>query len=143
MSDDDLFEWGDGARRRDDGIDRVLRNTPEWYKFQVYMVFWFLLDTGLPFDSQNARYLIGDPPNHHNAIGGVWFGLVKRAMREGYLQVIGSTSARRTDSNKRNLKIYQKISRNGHISDADLDEGDAYLKSIAEAEPTDIDFDYS
>lgn len=107
----DLFEWGNGEAARDEGIGRVVENTPEAYKLRLQAAFWYLVGSGEAFTAEDARPFVGDPPNHPNAYGGLWFGCVSRAMKEGYVELVGHKSAERTRSHKCDLKIYRGISR--------------------------------
>jgi hypothetical protein len=104
---DELFEWGNGREARDEGMGRVLENTPEYFRWKLYMVFWTLVDSGLPFTAEDARPWTGDPPNHPNAYGANWSVLVNRAFREGVIVVVGWTKADRTKSHACSLPIYQ------------------------------------
>lgn len=109
----DLFEWGEGQRAQDEGFEQVLENTPEHFKYRLSMAFWFLVESGQEFTAEDARPFSGDPPNHPNAYGAVWSGLVNRAFKEGYLETVGITRADRTRSHACLLPIYRGIGRNG------------------------------
>lgn len=108
---DDLFEWGNGKEARDEGMDLVLEHTPEYFKFRLYCAFWVLVLSGEPFTAEDARPFTGDPPNHPNAYGAIWSGLVNRAFREGHLELVGHMSAVRTRSHSCDMKIYRGLRR--------------------------------
>lgn len=64
-----LMLSNEGRALRDDGVSRVDANTPDDWKSAVQMQIAKLAATGQPFTAENVRRVVGDPPNHPNAMG--------------------------------------------------------------------------
>ena len=78
---DDLFAWSAEASRNE-AIERVVANTPEWFKANYYRLMAEQAPgLEVPFTGEDFRFYaeprIGHP-HHQNSWGGLWNGAVRR-----------------------------------------------------------------
>ena len=67
------FDWENetGIDLKEAGIRTVTSNTPEGYREAFDRVLDELASTGLEFTSEDVTSVVGQPPNHPNAVGAI------------------------------------------------------------------------
>lgn len=77
-----------GKDLRDEGVVSVDGHTPEAWRDSAQLLIAQLASTGQPFTAEDIRSAVGDPPNHHNAMGAQIIGAAKAGLIEkiGYTQ---------------------------------------------------------
>lgn len=75
-----------GEELRDAGISQVEKNTPLDWRSSAQFAIANLAVAGKPFTAEDVRDLVGDPPNHSNAMGAQFMVACKAGMirRIGY-----------------------------------------------------------
>lgn len=94
---------------RDAGIQRVLHHTPEAYAKAFHRRFLDLMHTYRPFTSEDIVNVVGQPPNHHNAIGALMNTCVRAAKKEGLIVATGWKAANHDKGHARAIRIYRGI----------------------------------
>lgn len=77
-----------GKDLRDEGVASVYGHTPESWRSSTQLLIAQLASNGQPFTAEDVREIVGDPPNHHNAMGAQFIGAAKAGLIEkvGYTQ---------------------------------------------------------
>jgi hypothetical protein len=83
-----------GESLRDEGISRVVENTPEDYKARFHDACLTALAEKEWITSEDITAICGMPPNHPHAVGGLMYGLVTR----GVLEPMGDAKSQRPAS---------------------------------------------
>jgi hypothetical protein len=97
-----------GEELRDEGIERVVGNTPESYREAFNKT--AEEDPELPewFTSEDITRRCGMPPNHPHAVGGLISGLIKREVIE---PVNDDAKSKVPSSHAARLRLYRRKSR--------------------------------
>jgi len=117
MSDDHEFEQlnlFDAKVLRDEGMDRVLNNSPTWFQHAMRMVDGLRDWTGTGEDLRLYLIPLIGEPHHRNA----WGALTAQALRRNYLRPTGERVQMRTlKSHARSTDVYRSRGHDG-IADA-------------------------
>ena len=115
-----LLPWtkrdaAEAARRREQGIAQVVRNSSEWAKKARVEADNALrsLAVGTLFIGEDLRIAVLErgiePPAHPNAWGGVIGGVIRNALKNGTVRPNGLHRASTAQSHRRVSAQYQKI----------------------------------
>ena len=76
----------DGKDLRDAGISSVDAHTPRWWKDACDRAIHTLAARGVEFTAEDVRAVVGDPPNHPNAMGARFLAACKAGVivKQGY-----------------------------------------------------------
>lgn len=104
----DLFSSpGAGDRRKRDGIERVLTNTPTDYKLRFEQTVKSLA-IGTRFTSETITARIGQPPHHPNTVG----ALISALARAGVIHPTGErVKAVRPNQHSAKLEVWARSTR--------------------------------
>ena len=108
--DDDLFDFAEGKRRRDEGIERVTDHSENWVKETADQVQLMIPDVW-EGTSDHVRILLaridwpGPPPGKANAWGALMNSLVRRQV---FRHTGRSTKTLRAAGHARRLPIYRR-----------------------------------
>lgn len=92
----------DGKTLRDEGTTQVLNNSSAEWKAEAHDCMRRLIDSGVPFTSEDLRDMMTVEPHHPNAVGGFWIAAVKRYD----LVTVGYTKADKPNSRKHILPVW-------------------------------------
>lgn len=95
----------DGGALRDGGVDRVSANTPDDWKFACDTAIARFAATLKPFTAEDVRAIVGDPPNHPNAMGARFL----IAARAGMLEKLGYKNPARPSSHSSVIAVWRGI----------------------------------
>lgn len=93
----------DGAELRDLGVERVDRNTPEWWKAAADRSIARFASLGTDFTAEDVRAVVGDPPNHPNAMGARFL----HALRAKTIVKVGYRSPARSSSHASVIAVWR------------------------------------
>jgi hypothetical protein len=98
------FDWENetGIDLKEAGIRTVTSNTPEGYREAFDRVLDELASTGLEFTSEDVTSVVGQPPNHPNAVGAMINGAAKR----GVIRKCGYRQAKRPNQHATVIAIW-------------------------------------
>lgn len=101
---------GEGERRRDEGMDRVGRNTPPEYREAFEATYDRLVDSGRDFCGEDVVFRVGRPPwpTHVNAIGAIMNALTRTDIRSGRIELVDWKKVRHPDGHARWTKVYRE-----------------------------------
>lgn len=76
----------DGKSLRDAGVSSVTSHTPQWWRDSCDRAIARLAASGVEFTADEVRAVVGDPPNHPNAMGARFLSAAKSRLieRVGY-----------------------------------------------------------
>lgn len=94
-----------GAAARDEGVDRVWRNTDEHWRVDALAAIEYLARSGRQFCSEDLRAIVGDPPEHYNAMGAAF----RVASRRGLIRKVGWTTATRPSLHATDLRLWEGV----------------------------------
>ena len=94
---------------RNDGMSRVLHNTPEDYAKAFHRRFLDLMHTYRPYTSEDIVNVVGYPPNNPNAIGALMNSCVRAAKAKGLVVATGWKASNHKDGHARHIRIYRGV----------------------------------
>lgn len=94
-----------GKELRDAGITSVEKNTPQWWKDACDRAIHTLAARGVEFTAEEVRSIVGDPPNHPNAMGARFIS----ARRQGVITLVGYKTSIRASRHANVLKIWRGV----------------------------------
>lgn len=89
--------------RREAGIASVSEHTPEDWKSRCDEALAGLAVTGDDFTSDEVHALVGEPPNHVNALGARF----SAAVTAGLITQVGTRRSTRPESHGRHVRIWR------------------------------------
>jgi hypothetical protein len=96
-----------GESLRDEGIERVVGNTPEDYRENFRKAAKELISEGKLLTSEDITARCGMPPNHCHAVGGLMWGLVS----SGLIEPVEDAKSKVPTSHAARLRLYRGKSR--------------------------------
>lgn len=93
---------------RDEGIERVVNNTPDSYREAFNKTAEDNPELPEWFTSEDITRRCGMPPNHPHAVGGLMAGLIKR----GVIEPVGDDAKSKVpSSHAARLRLYHRLPR--------------------------------
>lgn len=95
-----------GLAERDAGAANALLSTHTSWRLSAEATLADLAARGVDFTAENVTAVCGDPPGHHNAVGGLFIAASKR----GEIVAVGYRPASRREAHGRILRVWRGAS---------------------------------